>query len=45
MFLNRLFCVIDTVVKLFPIGHLTLTIQESGMFPMGIILAGENLAA
>jgi len=38
MFLNRLFCLVDTVVKLFPIGILTLTIQKAGMFPMGITL-------
>ena len=36
MFLNRLFCLGDAVVKLFPIGSLTLTIQSSGMCPMGI---------
>jgi hypothetical protein len=36
MFLNRLFCLGDTVVKLFPIGILTLTTQKSGMFPVGI---------
>ena len=36
MFLNRLFCLGDAVVKLFPIGSLTLPIGKSGMCPMGI---------
>jgi len=36
MFLNRLLRVMGTVVKLFPIGNLTLSIQGSFMIPMGI---------